>query len=301
MSSYHKPVLLQECLRGLNIESQGIYVDATFGGGGHSMAILEHLKGGRLIAFDQDKDAGREAERIQSRSFTFCQANFRYLKQYLKLNGVTKVNGILADLGVSSHQIDSPERGFSTRFDGPLDMRMDKNISLTAAKVLNEYPEGDLHKVFGMYGELRNARTVAKLITQWRVENKFNRTEDLKAALKSVAPRGKENKYFAQVFQALRIEVNNEMKALEDFLHQCGEVLEKGGRLVVLSYHSLEDRMVKNYINKGKVFGEVEKDFYGNEIKPFEAINRKPIEATEEEIEQNSRARSAKLRIGQKL
>lgn len=265
------------------------------------MAILEHLKGGRLIAFDQDKDAGREAERIQSRSFTFCQANFRYLKQYLKLNGVTKVNGILADLGVSSHQIDSPERGFSTRFDGPLDMRMDKNISLTAAKVLNEYPEGDLHKVFGMYGELRNARTVAKLITQWRVENKFNRTEDLKAALKSVAPRGKENKYFAQVFQALRIEVNNEMKALEDFLHQCGEVLEKGGRLVVLSYHSLEDRMVKNYINKGKVFGEVEKDFYGNEIKPFEAINRKPIEATEEEIEQNSRARSAKLRIGQKL
>lgn len=294
-------MLLQECLRGLNIESQGIYVDATFGGGGHSMAILEHLKGGRLIAFDQDKDAGREAERIQSRSFTFCQANFRYLKQYLKLNGVTKVNGILADLGVSSHQIDSPERGFSTRFDGPLDMRMDKNISLTAAKVLNEYPEGDLHKVFGMYGELRNARTVAKLITQWRVENKFNRTEDLKAALKSVAPRGKENKYFAQVFQALRIEVNNEMKALEDFLHQCGEVLEKGGRLVVLSYHSLEDRMVKNYINKGKVFGEVEKDFYGNEIKPFEAINRKPIEATEEEIEQNSRARSAKLRIGQKL
>jgi 16S rRNA (cytosine1402-N4)-methyltransferase len=300
-SSYHRPVMLQECLEGLNIDPHGIYVDATFGGGGHSMAVLEKLTGGRLIAFDQDEDAKREGERIESRSFTFCQTNFRFLKQYLKLNGVTAVHGILADLGVSSHQIDSPERGFSTRFDGPLDMRMDKHKSLTAAGVLNNYTEEDLHKIFGMFGELKNAKTAARLITQYRVNNKFSRTADLKSALSAIAPKGKENKYFAQVFQALRIEVNEEMKALEDFLHQCGEVLINDGRLVILSYHSLEDRMVKNYINKGKVFGEVEKDFFGNEIKPLEAVNRKPIEASEEEIAANSRARSAKLRVGRKL
>jgi 16S rRNA (cytosine1402-N4)-methyltransferase len=223
------------------------------------------------------------------------------MKKYLKLNGVVKVNGILADLGISSHQIDSAERGFSTRFDGPLDMRMDQTISLTAARVLNEYPEDQLHKLFGMYGELKNAKTAARMITQQRVSQPFVRTEDLKAALQSIAPRGKENKYFAQVFQALRIEVNAEMKALENFLHQCGEVIETGGRLVVMSYHSLEDRMVKNYINKGKVFGEVDKDFYGNEIKPFQAINRKPIEASEKEIGENKRARSAKLRVAEKL
>ena len=265
------------------------------------MKILEQLKGGRLIGFDQDDDARKESEKITSRSFTFCQANFRYMKKYLKLNGVTKVNGILADLGISSHQIDAPERGFSTRFDGPLDMRMDTGLPLTAAGVLNTYSEQDLHKLFGMYGELKNARTAARLVTQQRANREFVRTEDLKAALQSVAPRGKENKYFAQVFQALRIEVNNEMKALEDFLHQCGEVLGPGGRLVVMSYHSLEDRMVKNYINKGKVFGEVEKDFYGHEIKPFEAVNRKPLEASEEEVAENRRARSAKLRVAEKL
>lgn len=300
-SGYHRPVMLKECLEGLNIDPEGIYVDATFGGGGHSREILKHLKGGRLIAFDQDDDARVEAEKITDRSFTFCQANFMYLKRYLKLNNVTKVHGILADLGVSSHQIDSPERGFSTRFDGPLDMRMDKNIARTAAKILNEYSEEDLHKIFGMYGELRNAKTVARAVTQRRVSTPFSRTEDLKALLRDFAPRGKENKYFAQVFQALRIEVNTEMKALEDFLHQCGEVIGKDGRLVIMSYHSLEDRLVKNYMNKGKMFGEVEKDFYGNEIKPFEAVNRKPIEASEEEINENNRARSAKLRIAVKL
>jgi 16S rRNA (cytosine1402-N4)-methyltransferase len=298
---YHRPVMLQECLDGLNIDPTGTYVDVTFGGGGHSLRILEEIKGGKLIAFDQDDDARKQAENIGSSSFTFCQANFMHLKRFLKLNGVTKVNGILADLGVSSHQIDSPARGFSTRFDGPLDMRMDQHASLTAAKVLNEYSEEKLHKVFGMYGELRNAKTVAGLIVQQRVNKPFVRTEELKGALQKVAPRGKENKYFAQVFQALRIEVNAEMKALEDFLHQSGEVLEKGGRLVIMSYHSLEDRMVKNYMNKGKVFGELEKDFFGNAIKPFEAINRKPIEATEEEIEENSRARSAKLRVAEKI
>jgi 16S rRNA (cytosine1402-N4)-methyltransferase len=293
--------MVDECLEALRVADGGIYVDATFGGGGHSLKILEQLKGGRLLAFDQDDDARREAEKIKSRSFTFCQANFMFMKKYLKLNGVTKVNGILADLGISSHQIDSPERGFSTRFDGPLDMRMDRTTPKTAATVLNEYDEADLHKIFGMYGELKNAKTVAKLIVQQRVNKSFSRTEDLKGVLRNVAPRGKENKYFAQVFQALRIEVNDEMKALENFLHQCGEVLLPEGRLVVMSYHSLEDRMVKNYINKGKVFGEVEKDFFGHEIKPLKAVNKKPIEPSQNEIEQNSRARSAKLRIAEKL
>ncbi len=293
--------MLKECLEGLQINPKGIYVDVTFGGGGHSMVILENLREGRLIAFDQDEDAKRQSENIQSRSFTFCQANFRYMKQYLKLSGVNQVDGILADLGISSHQIDSPERGFSTRFEGPLDMRMDQKGKLTAAKILNEYSEADLHKIFGMYGELKNARTAAKAVSMARGGKPFSTTEDLKAALQSIAPRGKENKYFAQVFQALRIEVNEEMKALEDFLHQCGEVMKPGGRLVVMSYHSLEDRMVKNYINTGKVFGELEKDFYGNPIKPFQAVNRKPIEASEKEVEENKRARSAKLRVAEKL
>ena len=293
--------MLKQCVEALQIKPDGIYVDATFGGGGHSAEILKHLETGRLIAFDQDDDARIEAEKIRERSFTFCQANFMHLKRYLKLNGVTEVNGVLADLGDSSHQIDSPERGFSTRFDGPLDMRMDQTVSHTAATVLNTYQEGQLHKIFGMYGELKNARTVARLIVQQRVQKEFERTEDLKNALKNVAPRGKENKYFAQVFQALRIEVNDEMKALENFLHQCGEVIGPSGRLVVMSYHSLEDRMVKNYIQKGKVFGEVDKDLYGNMLKPFEAVNRKPVEASEEEIAANNRARSARLRVAIKI
>jgi 16S rRNA (cytosine1402-N4)-methyltransferase len=301
MSSYHNPVMLTECLEGLNINPEGIYVDVTFGGGGHSLKILEQLQGGRLIAFDQDEDAKRQAENIQSRSFTFCQTNFRYMKQYLKLNGVTKVDGVLADLGVSSHQIDSAERGFSTRFDGPLDMRMDKKGKLTAAKVLNEYPEEKLHKILGMYGEVKNAKTLAHAVVQQRAVKKFERNQELVSVLQAIAPRGKEFKYFAQVFQALRIEVNEEMQALEDFLHQCGEAINKGGRLVVMSYHSLEDRMVKNYINTGKVFGEVEKDFYGNKLKPFEALTRKPTEASEEEVSNNNRARSAKLRVAEKL
>ncbi len=298
---YHKPVMLKQCLEGLQINPEGIYVDVTFGGGGHSMAMLEMLKGGRLIAFDQDDDAKKEAEKLQHRSFTFCQANFRFMKQYLKLHGVTKVNGILADLGISSHQIDEASRGFSTRFDGPLDMRMDRKGKVTAAKILGSYSEEQLHKIFGMYGELKNAKTAAKAVVTSRKAKPLATTLDLKNALQSVAPRGKENKYFAQVFQALRIEVNEEMQALEDFLHQSGEVMEKGGRLVVMSYHSLEDRLVKNYINTGKMFGEVEKDFFGNKIKPFEAVNRKPIEATEEEVNENKRARSAKLRVAERI
>ena len=299
-SSYHKPVMLSESIDALQIKPEGTYVDVTFGGGGHSLKILESLKGGRLIAFDQDEDAKKQSENIQSRSFTFCQANFRFLKQFLKLNEVVKVDGILADLGISSHQIDSPERGFSTRFDGPLDMRMDQKSKINAAKIVNEYSEEALHKIFGMYGELKNARTAAKAVLQARSSRALVTTQDLKDALSSVAPKGKENKYFAQVFQALRIEVNTEMKALEDFLHQCGEVMEKKGRLVVISYHSLEDRMVKNYMNTGKVFGELEKDFYGNPVKPFQVVNRKPIEASAEEVENNKRARSAKMRVAEK-
>ena len=301
MSDYHVPVMLEESLKGLNLSPGGTYVDATFGGGGHSRAILEKIKDGRLIVFDQDEDAKKEADMIQERSFTFCQANFKYLKKYLKLNGVSKVNGILADLGISSHQIDSAERGFSTRFDGPLDMRMDKKNPLLASRVLNEYPEEKLHKIFGMYGEVKNARTLARAIGQRRNAKKFGRIADLIDLLKPVAPRGKEYKYYAQVFQALRIEVNQEMEALESFLLQCGEVIEKGGRLVVMSYHSLEDRMVKNYMNTGKVFGEVEKDFFGNPIKPFQPINRKPVEASEEEVKVNNRARSARLRVAERI
>ena len=301
MNSYHQPVMLKECLEGLNINPDGTYVDVTFGGGGHSLAILEKLKGGRLIAFDQDDDAKKQADNIQHRSFTFCQANFKYVKKYLKLNGVTRVDGILADLGVSSHQIDSPERGFSTRYDGPLDMRMDNKGAMRAAEVLNEYPEEKIHKVLGMYGEVKNAKTVARMIAGQRLTKKFSRINDLIELLKPVAPRGKEFKYYAQVFQALRIEVNQELEALESFLAQCGEVLETGGRLVVMAYHSLEDRMVKNYINTGKAFGALEKDFYGNPIKPFQAVNRKPVEASETEVKENKRARSAKLRIAVKL
>ena len=301
MSDYHVPVMLEESLKGLNLSPGGTYVDATFGGGGHSRAILEKIKDGRLIVFDQDEDAKKEADMIQERSFTFCQANFKYLKKYLKLNGVSKVNGILADLGISSHQIDSAERGFSTRFDGPLDMRMDKKNPLLASRVLNEYPEEKLHKILGMYGEVKNARTLARAISQRRNVKKFGRIADLIELLKPVAPTGKEYKYYAQVFQALRIEVNQEMEALESFLLQCGEVIEKGGRLVVMSYHSLEDRMVKNYMNTGKVFGEVEKDFFGNPIKPFQPINRKPVEASEEEVRVNNRARSARLRVAERI
>jgi 16S rRNA (cytosine1402-N4)-methyltransferase len=293
--------MLKESVDALQVDPDGVYVDATFGGGGHSMAILELLKNGTLIAFDQDEEARAQAERVTSRSFKFCHANFRYMKQYLKLNGITAVNGILADLGVSSHQIDSAERGFSTRFDGPLDMRMNRRQTLTAAQVLNTYSVDDLHRILGMYGEIRNARTAAAAIARARARKPFERTSDLTLLLRTLAPRGRENKYFAQVFQALRIEVNEEMKALEDFLHQCGEVIVKGGRLVVISYHSLEDRMVKNYMNTGKAFGALEKDIYGNPLRPFVPVTRKAITPSAEELAENSRARSAKMRVAERV
>lgn len=297
---YHVPVLLKECIEGLDIKPNGIYVDLTFGGGGHSKEILKNLKGGKLIAFDQDADARKNAEEIKDRSFTLIEGNFRFMKRYLKAEGITEVDGILADLGISSHQIDSAERGFSTRFDAVLDMRMDRGASKSAKEVVNEYSEAELHKILGMYGEIKNAKTAAHAIVQQRAGRKINTVEELKSALKPFAPRGKENKYFAQVFQAIRIEVNEELKALEEMLEQTAQVLKKGGRLVIMSYHSLEDRLVKNYINKGKFYGEVEKDIYGNFEKPFEGVTRKPVEPGEEEIERNKRARSAKLRIAVK-
>lgn len=302
MAEYHVPVMLTECLEGLAIKAEGLYVDVTFGGGGHSREILRRLgEQGRLFGFDQDPDSRENAKEFDTRSFTFIQANFRYLKRYLKLHGVKQVDGILADLGISSHQIDVPERGFSTRATAVPDMRMDQKSPLTARAVLNEYAEADLHKLLGIYGEVKNAKTLATAIVSERFLKPFETTADLLDLLKALAPRGKEYKYFAQVFQAIRMEVNDEMGALEDFLNQSAEVLKPGGRLVVVSYHSLEDRMVKNFINKGKVFGEVEKDFFGNPLKPFKAINRKPITASEEELKRNNRARSAKLRIAEKM
>lgn len=293
--------MLNECLEGLSIDPEGIYVDVTFGGGGHSRAILEKLTSGHLYSFDQDADAKTESLKISSPNFTFIQANFRFLNKYLRVYGVKKVNGILADLGISSHQIDTPERGFSTRFDAQLDMRMNTSAELSAFKIINEYNVEDLHKILGMYGELKNAKTVANAVVNARNIRKINTVNDLKNALSSYSPRGKEHKFFAQVFQALRIEVNEELKVLEDFLVQVPEILAPNGRLVVMAYHSLEDRPVKNFIRSGKFSGDVEKDFFGNEIKPLQSITRKPLEASEEELLLNSRARSAKLRIAEKL
>ncbi|MBK6266969.1 16S rRNA (cytosine(1402)-N(4))-methyltransferase RsmH [Marivirga sp. S37H4] len=300
MSEYHEPVMLQECIEGLSINPSGTYVDLTFGGGGHSLAILEHLTDGRLLAFDQDQDAVANAEAIKHEGFEFIQANFRYCRKYLKLFGIKEVDGVLADLGVSSHQFNKAERGFSTRFDAELDMRMDQQAELTAKKVINSYTEADLHKMFGLYGEVRNAKTLAAAIVAARTNKEINTVAELKAILDRFAKRGRENKYYAQVFQALRIEVNEEMKALEETLGQMEALIKIGGRLVVMSYHSLEDRLVKNYINKGNIEGIEDKDFYGNVHKSFHAITRKPVTASEEELERNNRARSAKLRIAER-
>jgi 16S rRNA (cytosine1402-N4)-methyltransferase len=296
---YHIPVMLEQCLEGLAINPNGIYVDLTFGGGGHSREILKRLDKGKLYGFDQDKEA--LANVPDDPNFVFVQANFRDLKRYLRLYKVTEVDGILADLGVSSHQIDEPGRGFSTRFDGELDMRMDTSAALTAKEILNTYSEAELHKIFGMYGEVKNAKTLAQVIASERVNQPFNTIADFKAILNKFAPRGKEFKYFAQVFQALRIAVNDEMGALEEMLTQSIEVLKPEGRLVVMSYHSLEDRLVKNFMAKGKFQGEVEKDFYGNVLRPLEPVVRKAIKAEEKELALNNRARSAKLRIAKRL
>ena len=301
MSNYHEPVLLQDCIDGLNLAPGGTYVDVTFGGGGHSREILAQLSDGRLFGFDQDADARANATALNDKRLTFVASNFRNLKRYLRLYKVEQVDGILADLGISSHQIDTPERGFSTRFDADLDMRMNQQGDRTARQVVNEYSEADLHRILGMYGEVTNAKTLAAAIVSARSNRPIKTVNDLKAVLQRYAPRGKENKYSAQVFQALRIEVNEELQTLEEFLEQVPDVLKPGGRLVVLAYHSLEDRLVKNFIGKGKFQGEVEKDLYGNEIKPLRSVTRKPIEATPDEVARNPRARSAKLRIAEKI
>lgn len=298
-SVYHIPVMLVQCIDGLAIDPNGTYVDVTFGGGGHSKEILKHLDKGHLYGFDQDQDA--EANIPENPNFTFVAANFRDIKKYLRLYGVKKVDGILADLGISSHQIDEPTRGFSTRFSGDLDMRMNQSAEISAKEVLNTYDEGKLHKIFGIYGEVKNAKTLAQAIVSERSSQPFSTTEGFTAFLKKYAPRGKEFKYFAQVFQALRIEVNDEMAALEEMLLGAVELLKPEGRLVVMSYHSLEDRLVKNLIQKGKFQGELEKDFYGNPIRPLEPVSRGAIVADAEEIAANPRARSAKLRVAKKV
>jgi len=295
---YHKPVMLNECIEGLHIHPNGIYVDVTFGGGGHSKAILEQLDKGKLFAFDQDKDA--KANAFDDTRFTLIPENFRHLKNFLKLYGVKKIDGILADLGVSSHQFDTAERGFSTRFDGPIDGRMNLNATKTGADILNNYSLEELTRIFRLYGELKNAYKIGQQIIESRSNKTFETIEQLKNSILHLAPRNRENKFFAQVFQALRIEVNEELEALKEMLQQCADIINPGGRLVVMSYHSLEDRIVKNFIRSGNIEGVIHKDFYGKILNDWQAITRKPIVANEKEIEINSRARSARLRIAEK-
>lgn len=293
---YHKPVLLHQCIELLKIDPEGIYVDATFGGGGHSREILKRLKGGHLYAFDQDPDA--QANIPESEHFTLIKSNFRYLKKMLRMHGVRKINGLLADFGISSHQIDQPERGFSLRHEGPLDMRMNPNLDLSAEEVVNNYSADDLSLILREYGELRQAHRIARAL----VDNRPLRTTgELKEALRNFEPREKPARFWAQVFQAIRIEVNQEIAVIHELLEQTAEILLPGGRIVCLSYHSLEDRPVKNFFRYGNVQGKPEKDFYGNLIRPLEPVNRKPITADTEELRENSRARSAKLRAAEKI
>ncbi|MCI7662666.1 MAG: 16S rRNA (cytosine(1402)-N(4))-methyltransferase RsmH [Candidatus Onthomorpha sp.] len=295
---YHVPVMLQECIEALDIKPCGTYVDVTFGGGGHSRAILEKLSSeGRLFAFDQDPDAVANA--IDDERFCLIEENFDKLSESLRLYRATKIDGIIADLGISSHQIDCPERGFSTRFDGALDLRMDYRHGLTASDVVNSYSQQELCRVFSEYGELGNAYNISKLIASRQSEGIFS-TSDLQNLLQRLAPKGKENKFFAKVFQALRIEVNQELEALKKMLSQSAGLLAEGGRLVVMSYHSLEDRIVKNFMKTGNCEGEVKKDFFGNVVSDFEVLTRKPVVASEEEMQLNPRSRSAKLRVAKK-
>jgi 16S rRNA (cytosine1402-N4)-methyltransferase len=296
---YHQPALLHECIEGLSINPSGIYTDLTFGGGGHSRLILEKLNiDGRLIAFDQDEDALLNA--FNDERFTLLNENFRYLKNFLRLHKALPLDGILADLGISSHQIDTPGRGFATRFEGPLDMRMARSRGVTASQMINTYDEEKLRTVFMLYGELSNARQLASVIVGAR-SNPITTTTELKEAIKTCIPANYESKYLAQVFQAIRIEINDEMGALQAMLKQSTDVLKPGGRLVVISYHSLEDRLVKNYMKTGNFEGEQEKDFYGNISAPLKPITRKPISPSEAEMKSNPRSRSAKLRIAQKI
>lgn len=303
-NAYHRPVMLAECLDGLNIRPDGIYVDVTFGGGGHSRAILERLGDeGRLYAFDRDDDALKNS--IDDQRFCLIHENFKHLKNFLRLYGVRHIDGLLADLGVSSHQIDEAERGFSTRMDGPLDLRMDRREGMTAADLVNNADEGELERILRLYGELPNARQLAKSIVKRRAENGertggIRTTNDLKEAVERHLPKGRENKTLAMIFQALRIEVNGELESLRQMLTQAVELLNPGGRLCVMSYHSLEDRIVKNFFKAGNFEGEIEKDFYGVPQVELKLVTRKPVTASDEELAANSRSRSAKLRVAEK-
>lgn len=298
---YHTSVLLHACIDNLNIKPNGVYVDLTFGGGGHSVLILKHLnEKGKLFAFDQDADAQKNS--LKDERFILIPQNFRFLKNYLRLYGVTKVDGILGDLGVSSHQFDEASRGFSIRFESDLDMRMNQQSPITAKKIINEYSEKQLVKIFREYGEIPAANKLSQLIVAAREKQSINTTEQLKEVIKSLTPKFEGHKFLAKVFQSLRIEVNQELDALKECLTQCIELLDSKGRLVIISYHSLEDRLVKNIIRAGNVEGVEEKDIiYGSTKKVFKNFTSKPILPSEEEIKNNTRARSAKLRVAEKL
>jgi 16S rRNA (cytosine1402-N4)-methyltransferase len=297
--TYHNPVLLHECIEGLNIKPDGVYTDVTFGGGGHSAAMLAKMgEMGKLYAFDQDEDALKNIP--DDKRFRLLPFNFRFLKQSLRLERVKELDGVLADLGVSSHQFDTAERGFSFRFDAELDMRMNQSGEINAKDILNTYTAEKLQNIFGFYGEVRNAKTLANVIVQARQQRKIERISEL---LRIMEPYiiGKENRYLSQVFQALRMEVNDEIGALKDLLVQATDLLKPGGRLVVLTYHSLEDRLVKNWIKNGSFEDEPQKDEFGRYQCPLKAINKKPIQPSDAEINENNRARSAKLRIAEKV
>lgn len=297
---YHIPALLNECLEGLNISPNGTYVDVTFGGGGHSRGIVEKLgEGGRLFSFDQDSDA--EKNIIDDKRFTFVKSNFRFLKNFMQYHGVSEVDGIIADLGVSFHHFDEADRGFSFRFDGKLDMRMNRKGGKSAADIINRYPEDKIADILYYYGEMRNARRIASAIVRKRENKAIETTSDLLAIIKDMVNPKQEKKELAQIFQALRIEVNDEMASLKSMLLQSAAILKPGGRMVVLTYHSLEDRIVKDFFKFGNFEGKAEKDFFGRVIAPLKQVNNKVIVPTDEEIERNPRSRSAKLRIAEKL
>jgi 16S rRNA (cytosine1402-N4)-methyltransferase len=296
---YHKPVLLSESVEGLKINPAGIYVDVTFGGGGHSIKILEKLSSGKLFAFDQDMDVNQNL--LMDRRFKLLNTNFRHIKQFLKVERVKEIDGLLADLGVSSHQFDVSERGFSTRFTGPLDMRMNSDLEIDAKHIINKYSEKKIANILFEYGELKESRKIARAIVEIREESKIKNTKQLIECVKNLVPEKVKNKFLSRIFQAIRIEVNDEICALKEMLIAATNLLKKGGRLSVISYHSLEDRLVKNIIKKGNLEGKLEKDFYGNPKLLYKSVNKRVITPSDEEIKENSRARSAKLRVAEKI